>query len=254
MSTFLSDVSRSAAGRRAGRARVRAASRQVRPRAGQKTPEIGVAERQVVERTNAFRREMGQEELPVNAALTRAARYFADYMARTDQYGHEADGATPSERAANHGYDFCIVSENIGYQFHSAGFSTDELAASMVTGWKNSPSHRAAMLDADVTETGVALARSTRTGRYYGVQMFGRPRSESLRFEVANRAGAPVRYRLDGRDFTLDPRSTRTHEQCRAAELEFETSDARPVRVQPAGGERYAVVRDADGRLTLRVD
>jgi uncharacterized protein YkwD len=223
-------------------------------RTAQKTPEIAVAERRVAEGTNAFRRAEGREELPVNAALARAARYFADYMARTDQYGHEADGTTPSERAARHGYDYCIVSENIGYQFHSAGFSTDELAASMVTGWKNSPSHRAAMIDADVTETGVALARSTRTGRYYGVQMFGRPRTASLRFEITNRAGSPVRYRLDGREITLAARSTHTHEQCRAAELELETSDARPVRVQPAGGERYAVVRDADGRLGLRVD
>ncbi len=32
------------------------------------------------------------------------------------------------------------------------------------------------MLAPEVTETGVAVARSGKTGRYYAVQMFGRPR------------------------------------------------------------------------------
>ena len=45
-----------------------------------------------------------------------------------------------------------------------------------VEGWERSAAHRKNMLDRDATEIGVAVAHSPRTGRYYGVQVFGRPR------------------------------------------------------------------------------
>ena len=40
------------------------------------------------------------------------------------------------------------------------------------------------MLDPAVTETGVGVARSERTGDYYGVQMFGRPTTEMMEFQI----------------------------------------------------------------------
>jgi uncharacterized protein YkwD len=221
-------------------------------RAEQKKPDLDAAGQQVVERTNEFRRGHGLTELSASPELAQAASYFAGFMARTDRYGHEADGSTPSQRAQQHGYDYCIVGENIAYQFHSAGFETSDLAAALVKGWKESPRHREAMLDADVTETAVAIARSDRSGRFYAVQMFGRPRDEAVNFQITNRVSSAVRYELDGRAFTLAPRSTRTHEQCRAAELSIERPENGPVTAQPGGGERYAVVRDDNGRLALR--
>lgn len=36
-------------------------------------------------------------------------------MAKTGKYGHAADGRKPAERAAAHGYEYCIVRENIAY-------------------------------------------------------------------------------------------------------------------------------------------
>ena len=133
-------------------------------------------ERIVVEDTNEFRQENGLATTRPAAGLRRTAEDFAAYMARTDNYGHEADGRTPGERARRKGYDWCRVSENISYQWSSHDFDTEELARRLVTGWKKSPGHRRNMLDPRVTETAVAVARSSRSGRYYAVQLFGQPR------------------------------------------------------------------------------
>ena len=54
----------------------------------------------MVERTNAFRLEQGLGAVKPDPALEASARDFAAYMARTDRYGHEADGATPSAMSA----------------------------------------------------------------------------------------------------------------------------------------------------------
>jgi uncharacterized protein YkwD len=61
----------------------------------------------------------------------RTAQYFADYMARTDEYGHHADGRSPMERARRQGYAPCIVSENIAYRYTSdpEGFTAEEWPA-----------------------------------------------------------------------------------------------------------------------------
>jgi uncharacterized protein YkwD len=87
-------------------------------------------------RTNDFRAELGLGRLEANAALDRAAQDFADYMARTDRYGHTADGKEPSDRAQARGYRFCLVSENIAYQFSSEPYGTEDLARRYVEGWK----------------------------------------------------------------------------------------------------------------------
>ena len=44
------------------------------------------------------------------------------------------------------------------------------------------------MLDADATETGISVARSEHTGYYYAVQMFGRPKSDAIEFQISNRS------------------------------------------------------------------
>jgi uncharacterized protein YkwD len=133
-------------------------------------------ERIVVAETNQLRRDEGLAATGPDATLRRTAEAFAAFMARTGKYGHEADGRTPGERARHHGYDWCRVSENISYQWSSADFDTAELAQRLVDGWKKSPGHRRNMLDPDVTETAVAVARSAKSGKYYAVQMFGRAR------------------------------------------------------------------------------
>ncbi len=141
------------------------------------SPELDRVERLVVERTNQLRRAEGRAKVDPEVHLQRAAQAFADFMARTDKYGHEADGRKPSDRVTAHGYAYCLVSENISYQYSSEDFATAELAIRYFEGWKKSPGHRANMLERSAVDTAVAVARSARTGRYYAVQLFGRPRS-----------------------------------------------------------------------------
>ena len=138
-------------------------------------PNLGEATRSVIERANAFRQAEHRKSLRTSEALAATAREFADYMARTDRFDHEADGREPAQRARAHGYSYCVISENIAYEYSSRGFTTEDLAHRLVEGWKQSPGHRANLLDREVVETGAALAHSAHTGRYYAVQMFGLP-------------------------------------------------------------------------------
>lgn len=102
------------------------------------------------------------------------------------------------------------------------------------------------MLDPDVTETGAAVARSDKSGYYYAVQMFGRPKSAAVEFKIDNRAGGTVEYAIGEQAFTLPPRYVRTHTRCRPAELTFRWpgEKATPTTVKPAAGDRLVVTRD----------
>lgn len=214
-------------------------------------PQLAEASRLVVARTNELRRERRLAAVQPNAALARAAQQFAAYMAGSDRYGHEADGRAPAQRAQALGYDYCLVTENIAFQYSSAGFATDDLARRFVDGWIDSPGHRDNMLDPQATDTGVAVARSARSGRYYAVQMFGRPRSLHIVFSLANRSGTTLRYAFGGETITLPPRVTQTHEVCLAQPLKIVLpGQDGPLQLQPAHGERYVVVRSG-GRLRV---
>ena len=204
--------------------------------------------------TNAFRTQEKRGPLKTNPELAAAAQGFAEYLARTDKFSHTADGKEPWDRTTKAGYQYCIVLENIAYEYDSAGFTTEALAADFVHGWENSPEHRKNLLDPDVQDVAVGLARSSCTGRYYAVQDFGRPKSAMITFKVANRTDVPVTYAIDGRTFTAKPRYTMTYERCRPPEVRFRwgekanvTQAARKV-LHPASGASYTVLRDGRGR------
>ena len=136
----------------------------------------------IIDETNRFRVEERIAGVTRNDALTATAREFAEFLATTDRFGHAADGREPAERVRRHGYEYCMVSENLAYQFRSRGWATPgELAHEFVEGWKRSPGHRANLRDREATEIGVAVARSERTKRYYAVQVFARPLKASQR-------------------------------------------------------------------------
>ena len=206
------------------------------------------AARQVVEATNAFRKAQGREPVSVDPALERAAREFAGFMAKTGKYGHGADGRTPAQRAVAQGYEYCIVLENIAWLYRSSGYGTAALAEALVEGWKGSPEHRRNMLNTAVTQTGVGIAQGE-GGRYYAVQMFGRPKSAAIRFSVRNRAGEMIEYRAAGRSFSLAPRATRTHTVCRPPTLRVELS--KPFTARPGNGASYTVVERSGGLAVI---
>ena len=214
-------------------------------------PDLKQVAQQIVERTNRFRREHGREPVRSNQNLTAAAQYFADYMARTSRYGHTADGKRPADRAESHGYAYCLVSENIAYQYSSDGFEVAELAEAFTQGWINSPGHRKNMLEPAVVDTGLAVARG-QSGTYYAVQMFGRPESMRIEFKISNRSGSAVQYIVDGQSFPLPPRVTRTHQRCRMPELRFVAAGDKTFTLQD--GKHYVVRGAAGGGIEIATE
>lgn len=203
-------------------------------------PDLEIVEREVLAGTNELRRDQGMPPLKANAQLARAAQGFADWMAKNDEYGHEADGRTPTLRARAAGYRDCMVAENISYQMRSRGFETRDLAERLVAGWAQSPGHRRNMLDEEATEIGIAVAHSSETSRYYAVQLFGRPESMRYRFEVRNESREPFTYRVGKESFDIPPRSIRAHTVCTDVEVAIDRrTGARTFK--PSRGDRITM-------------
>ena len=199
-------------------------------------PDLPQTEIAIVEMTNAFRKESRLGEVKPNAALTAAARAFAEYLAKTGKFAHEADGRQPAQRAEAAGYRYCLVAENLAMNLDSRGFETRALARAAVEGWKNSPGHRANMLQPTVTEIGVAVARAPdKDPKFISVQLFGRP-------EVAE-GGVPDRE-PGGRGGALragrgDAHAARARDR-HAYELRSRAADVREGRRRGASASRRA--------------
>ncbi len=213
---------------------------------------------QIFALTNRFRSQHNRGELRINPELTRAAQDFAEYLARTDSFSHTADGKSPSQRVREHDYRYCLVAENIAEEYNSSGFTTSSLAGSFVTGWRHSPGHRKNMLDGDLEDIGIGVARSKRTGRYYAVQDFGRPKSKAIVFRISNESDASIRYVVDGQSFSLDPHFTVTHTRCRPPELDFPNAQGKGEGVKegeetfyPKGEAHYVLRGNRSGGYTV---
>ncbi len=220
-------------------------------------PNLPLAVKRILTRSNRYRFEHKRVALRTEPVLTQVATYFANFMASHEKYGHDADSRQPEQRAALFKYDYCLVRENIAYRFDPKGFTTDELLDEFMSGWKKSPMHRKNLLDADLKETGIAIARGAKTGRYYAVMMFGRPASAAITFKITNQAAVEVQYVVAGQSFSLKPRYTRTHRQhCRPPVASF------PVPAAGAGvanretmaysmqhGKHYAIVNKGSGLI-----
>jgi hypothetical protein len=217
-------------------------------------PELDQAVGEIIRSTNELRKQQGREPLKTNSKLTRAAQYFAAYMARTHEFSHEADGNRPADRVAVFGYDYCLVGENIAYQANSQGFTTGELSRLFVDGWKKSPPHLENMVDPDVMETGVAIGHDPKSDRYYAVQEFGRPRSAAIHFEITNHTPETLRYavadarraKTPAKMFELPPRTTMYHARCRPAKLDWGWTE-KDDSVKAANGRAYAIMKTARG-------
>ena len=123
---------------------------------------------------NELRAGHGSKPLEREARLDATADYFARYMASADNLDHRADGSTPAMRVKQRGYGYCVIAENIAYEYSSRGFTPEALARNFIEGWQESPTHRANILDPMVTQTGIGVARNAKN-EYYAVQLFGRP-------------------------------------------------------------------------------
>jgi uncharacterized protein YkwD len=209
------------------------------------------AAQEIVNLNHEFRKEHNRSKLEMNKTLTKTAREFAEYMARTDRYGHQADGREPAERVAANEYDYCLLAENIAQRYGSTGLETQRLARGFVKSWIDSPKHRENMLDDAVTEIGVGVARSEESGRYYAVQLFARPKSEAIELEIANQSGREIEYELGEETFPLPPRMVRMHSRCRPPKLIVRLGEQTTRTIEVKQSQRYVVRAGQDERLEL---
>jgi hypothetical protein len=210
--------------------------------------------RQLLQRTNELRAKSGWKPLASERRLAAAAARYARHMAETGRYGHAVDGRQPQERAQAHGYDHCLTAENIAFASSARGFQAGELAQRLFDGWVQSPPHRRNLLDGDLTDVGIALAQDARSGRYYAVQLFGRPRALTLHITLANRSRDSVTYELADEPFELAPNAVRTHERCRPALLALKAEGLEDLSAKPitiTHGARYRI-EDTGRGIRLR--
>jgi uncharacterized protein YkwD len=203
------------------------------------TPDLARVTALIVEQTNLIRADSKLPAVAEDVQLSAAAQKFAEFMAATTKYGHQADGREAADRTAEQGYQHCVVLENIAYRYRARGFTTEELAAGFVDGWKDSPSHREAMLDPDVVQTGVAVAYSQVNGHFYAVQLFGRPKSMQIVVQVHNGSAAKIDYTLSGGErpgtMSIPPRATATHVRCRSVKILFPATN-QGMTLEPIDG------------------
>ena len=217
------------------------------------SPDLENAAKQELDETNRFREEEKLPGLAGNPKLQAAAREFAEFLAKSDKFSHDADDRQPSDRVKAQSYEFCGLAENIAYEFSSTGFAANELAGRFVEGWKKSPGHRKNMLDPDMTEIGIGVAKSAASGKYYAVQVFARPISAMIDFQIKNDSGEAVEYQVGDDRYTLEPRYTQTHQLCRSERLHLvgKEGEPEPKSFEPAKGDRFTIEKD-DGKLAMR--
>ncbi|MCE9562455.1 MAG: hypothetical protein K8U57_10420 [Planctomycetes bacterium] len=136
-------------------------------------------ETQIIQLVNVERAKVGLPALTVSNALNYAARLHTQDMAAlspvlggAEAMQHTLYGTARPEipnRLDLAGYDTWTSSfsygENIAYGFTSA--------ATVMTGWMNSPGHRANILNANFSEIGVSVVADA-TGGLYFTQDFGK--------------------------------------------------------------------------------
>ncbi len=134
--------------------------------------DVDAMKQDIVDRTNAIRREQGISALTVNAKLMQAAQVRADEMAASGIYSH----TRPDGRKSNTVTDSRYTGENI----HSISELYLEqqqktLSEAVVELWSNSKAHADNMTSSRYGEIGVGLARGVNQNGldcWYCVQVF----------------------------------------------------------------------------------
>lgn len=151
-------------------------------------PKVDLKEtsKHIHEGINAARAQKGLALLRSDVALTRIASYRSTDMITRDYFSHQdpRTGQQPLLRylqATKFSYRF--AGENIAEIKNEAGwtpawftvatrYTAAELANEFVTGWLNSPQHRANIFNANYKRTGIALAVNADGRRITATQVF----------------------------------------------------------------------------------
>jgi hypothetical protein len=122
-------------------------------------------EKLLLDAANRERAAAGLQPLHWNDPLAAAARQHAQVMVSQNLLLHQCLNEPPlDERAAHAGAKFSMIAENI-----AVGPNTETIH----NGWMHSAGHRKNILNADVTDVGIATMRSS--GGLFAVQDFSRP-------------------------------------------------------------------------------
>ena len=132
--------------------------------------DVATAKQDIIDRTNALRKENGVAVLSVNDKLMQAAQVRADEMAAHTVYSH----TRPDGRKFNTATDCPYMAENI-HRIADWVLSDQTLAERAVADWSASTTHNKNMVNPKLSEIGVGLARGVNdTGDpcWYCVQLF----------------------------------------------------------------------------------
>ena len=127
----------------------------------------------MLDAVNAERAKHQLAPLRLDPALADLADFYACRLVEGGFFDHEDpfDGSTVDGRAANFGYAFLKIGENL-----AAGQRTiDEVMAA----WMASPEHRSNILDPAFMDIGIGVKLGGESGIYW-VQEFGRPISAAV--------------------------------------------------------------------------
>lgn len=132
--------------------------------------DVDAMKQDIVDRTNALRREKGVAALRVNDKLMQAAQVRADEMAAHTVYSH----TRPNGGKFNGVTDCPYMAENI-HRIADWVLSDQTLAERAVADWSASATHNKNMVNPKLSEIGVGLARGVNDNGdpcWYCVQLF----------------------------------------------------------------------------------
>jgi hypothetical protein len=173
--------------------------------AGAETP--AEIEKKILEAANDYRAKNDVGKLVIDNRLNRIAQLHAKALAKADKFGdddrnaHVLDGKGPLDRVKAGKYEFARITENVAYNIGSRDPAEDAMK-----GWIASPGHQKNLVDKLVTQTGIGAAKGA-SGRWYFVQMFGRPlrRQTLVEVQIENQTEKPIRFRIGANSHALKP-------------------------------------------------
>ena len=124
-------------------------------------------EEEVLRLVNIERSKQGLSPLKMNWELSRVARLKSEDMANKKYFDHQSP---------TYGSPFDMI-KSFGIKYKSAGENIamgQKTPAAVMTGWMNSPGHKANILSTNYTELGVGITKNS-SGTLYWTQMFMRP-------------------------------------------------------------------------------
>lgn len=157
------------------------------PRENQKSGVLAysteISSKQLLTSTNQKRNENKKSTLAINETLSAAAQAKANDMAMNNYWSHYTpSGEAPWIFIDKAGYSYMKAGENLAY-----GFATSK---DTITGWMNSPTHKANMLDGAFTEVGFGFANAedfNNSGEEtIVVAMYGQPSGNDTQVAAAN--------------------------------------------------------------------